>query len=1306
MKNLKKALSIGLSSAILCSSLVFNMSTASATEPFVRADELSEYQITEFETTGVLNDFDGISENIISQGSLVGINSSVVTPQYTEYKTEVEGMVTHSTFDALDEAADVSLGGSASDATVNNGVATFTLNGTGDNKIYIASDEVFSTETNGISFHIDASAFTGNIGVRLWLNKNSDHMAWFGNTYYFLPDATNENPNPELEKKTIAGSGQWQTWFYIVPGSVGTYYFPNSAFDIPSSIDVSSLGASYQKELSVEYGNNLNFQLQCQPRSDSDSGKQLKVSALNWTKAGEWECNTNFEEIGFADNLSLKVTSANIFKTSFGFGKNYGNAPTADAKYIAVDIDTTGIAKDVSKRVRLVLSNGSGLTYAVSNKPYYYVNDGDDTVYTATTYNNSGGSIWDTFAYIYGGYKRTYYFPIDIFVYDCDSTEYNYTLFGTSVSNDTESGELINPQTMSQWSAGSFALEIRTALAVDEVITFDNVEWVKDYDLGDYIDAGYDYYTPAQDFEDFEINSTNVPSIYGNNGLDLSTNTVTSGTGWINRTNLSSADGILTMDFNGYGSYTNADGETVSPRYIVNGSSSRMSMHLQLNKSITSDYSAFTFDIDTTNVKRSDDARVYLRFNYVIDGVSYQATNGDVYLVSSNGEVSVYTITGNSDNSKMSLPCGFKGKVIVPVSIMKCTSDYKYTDAIYNDGDVARVQIRISDCRADDYTNGNTISFDNIGYLRSLAPENEGTLFTRDNIGGDYAEVEFKEDVYSIETWVKIPRTTVNATIIGTKYLGETTASQFQLAVEDGKPYVYLRDTDGNTVSFTADTNINNEKWHHLALVRDEGAKQIKLYINGTVAKSADYESLTSIISHADVTVGLNTDSRANYSKNLNGYIYDMRVWDKTISQEEIINNMFALNDTAEPVAHWLFIDSLTDVAGNGYDLEVENNFVTGSGSSNNYGLTMNDGDYTMIVVGDTQSLNNKYNKYASSRKNADGEDYFTGLYSWIVKNQEALNIQMVLGLGDIVEDRAKDTNEWLAAVDNFNMLKVNNVPFVTIMGDHDTVNIGVRETDLYNSYFSQSYFEDVAEVSGLVGFYEEDHSENAYYVKKIGDIEYLIFGIECEPRKSVVSWMDEIIAENQDKRVIITTHKYLSINGELGTSYYNTSEENALPQYVWDNLLDKYSNIDMILGGHYSYADVVTRKTTNSKGTDVYQMLFDPQEIDNDGNPAGAVGILKFSADGNTVDVRWYSTVEDMLIGEDNQTTITLNAQTEKELIGDITADGVVNAEDLSSLRKKLMTNNEYDALYDVNKDDHFNLKDLVALKKIAAFK
>lgn len=161
----------------------------------------------------------------------------------------------------------------------------------------------------------------------------------------------------------------------------------------------------------------------------------------------------------------------------------------------------------------------------------------------------------------------------------------------------------------------------------------------------------------------------------------------------------------------------------------------------------------------------------------------------------------------------------------------------------------------------------------------------------------------------------------------------------------------------------------------------------------------------------------------------------------------------------------------------------------------------------------------------------------------------------------------------------------------------------------------------------------------------------------------SVIEWANEIIAAHPNHNVIIATHAYMHKTGELLTNstlcarkpdgtndpLYNTVMGDIANNGddMWNKLVKKHANIVMVLSGHVGTEDVVCTELKGENGNTVVNILINPQDMDTKYKSSGGVGAVAmfyFSNGGKTVEVRYWSTVQEGYIKTENQYTFTIN--------------------------------------------------------------
>jgi hypothetical protein len=309
-------------------------------------------------------------------------------------------------------------------------------------------------------------------------------------------------------------------------------------------------------------------------------------------------------------------------------------------------------------------------------------------------------------------------------------------------------------------------------------------------------------------------------------------------------------------------------------------------------------------------------------------------------------------------------------------------------------------------------------------------------------------------------------------------------------------------------------------------------------------------------------------------------------------------------------------------------------------------------GSWSLIMVPDLQN----YLKWGRNQPLVDL------MMAWIVDNIDTLNIKMVIGVGDLVENNEKITNDydgdqttqsqWECVSKAFARLD-GKVPYIAATGNHDysTDREGNR-TSLYSNFFTteRNHLNQKYLVQNTRNEQGRPTLENAAYeIKGLNGKDYLFMTVEYGPRDTVLTWAQKVAALEQYKnhRVILATHNYLNAkdqhtDGEVSWIYWEPYNVNNMIQkspriklphanngkQIWEKLVQPSTNIEMVLCGHISGEGY--RKDKNKAGKSVHQILFDAQSMGGGhryGNGGdGWLRILEFFPDGKTVKVKTFS--------------------------------------------------------------------------------
>ena len=289
-----------------------------------------------------------------------------------------------------------------------------------------------------------------------------------------------------------------------------------------------------------------------------------------------------------------------------------------------------------------------------------------------------------------------------------------------------------------------------------------------------------------------------------------------------------------------------------------------------------------------------------------------------------------------------------------------------------------------------------------------------------------------------------------------------------------------------------------------------------------------------------------------------------------------------------------------------------------------------------MVVLPDTQKLVTSW------------EDTYYEQMQWIADNEDALNIQAVLHMGDMVDNNT--AREWTICEAGTDILQNAGIPWMPMRGNHD-------DADYFNNYYDYTTYG--TNQSWFGGAYHSDKLEHTYWCVTVGQREYMILSLGWAPSWDVLAWAQDIVEAHSDKNVILTCHAYMNSDGTLLDSSDAHCPSSYHPGYpdgddVWD-AFKGYENVVLAMGGHIHSANIVTFVDQNGTGRDVTSLLVDRQN-DDMANHYGMVAVLTFHNGSNTVDVNWYSVRYDALYRAKNQFSIDVPHVHSHEYVADIT--------------------------------------------------
>jgi hypothetical protein len=219
-------------------------------------------------------------------------------------------------------------------------------------------------------------------------------------------------------------------------------------------------------------------------------------------------------------------------------------------------------------------------------------------------------------------------------------------------------------------------------------------------------------------------------------------------------------------------------------------------------------------------------------------------------------------------------------------------------------------------------------------------------------------------------------------------------------------------------------------------------------------------------------------------------------------------------------------------------------------------------GEYTIAVIPDTQFLSQDY------------PAHFAAIATYLAANKTALNLGLILHVGDVVDDGI--AGQYNAADAPMAALRDIGVPFLATIGNHDYDgssggNPDHTLTTLWNAHFGTAFYATAAAVPVLK---DASKTEYCYISTTLGGRPTLVFALEHFPRAAVMTWADTVVAAFPNHDIIVNTHAYLYGDGTRtnwatpnGPSGYTDA---ASGDDMWREHFSHWRNFIGVFSGHH----------------------------------------------------------------------------------------------------------------------------------------
>ncbi|SEB46293.1 3',5'-cyclic AMP phosphodiesterase CpdA [Nocardioides exalbidus] len=257
--------------------------------------------------------------------------------------------------------------------------------------------------------------------------------------------------------------------------------------------------------------------------------------------------------------------------------------------------------------------------------------------------------------------------------------------------------------------------------------------------------------------------------------------------------------------------------------------------------------------------------------------------------------------------------------------------------------------------------------------------------------------------------------------------------------------------------------------------------------------------------------------------------------------------------------------------------------------------------DFTVAWESDTQYYNQNPDFYPHQR----------AIHDFLVAQRSNLDLQYLMHTGDIVNDWDQPA-QWQRADVAYRDLDEAGIPYNVLAGNHD---VGHHSNDYgaYGRWFGEARYAGNPWYGG-----SHENNRGSYNLVSADGIDLMVVTMGWGAGDPQIRWMNRVIREHPERKVIINLHEFMLTTGGLG----------PIPQRIMDEVVRTNPNVIAVGSGHYH--DAYTRTDEMDDDGDgvadrtVYSMLFDYQ-----GLPEGGLGYLRllhFDNDGGRIIVRTYS--------------------------------------------------------------------------------
>ncbi|MCP8465137.1 calcineurin [Pseudomonas sp. ZM23] len=284
--------------------------------------------------------------------------------------------------------------------------------------------------------------------------------------------------------------------------------------------------------------------------------------------------------------------------------------------------------------------------------------------------------------------------------------------------------------------------------------------------------------------------------------------------------------------------------------------------------------------------------------------------------------------------------------------------------------------------------------------------------------------------------------------------------------------------------------------------------------------------------------------------------------------------------------------------------------------------MTATSGSFVLPLLPDTQFYaenNHRELRLFRTNERYSGLPYepalaFFAQTTWLARNAAALQVPMVVHLGDVVQN-AGTLTQWQIASGAMRVLEEGGVPYSIMSGDRDIHGATTPDDERsFRDRFKDHFGPQRAAWQSTYGG-SDPLGLSQFHLFRMHEQPFLLLALDWSPSRGTLAWAQQVIDEHPHVPVILASHNILYRKGSESPQL--SREGNESGPLLWEQLIRRNDQIFLTVSGHVEGS--AHARMLNDLGHSVDMVMVDYQDEYLGGN--GLLQLLEFDLRRNRID-------------------------------------------------------------------------------------